>query len=355
MRSRSGDGRKALVTGGGGFLGSAIIRKLLEEGYDVTSYSRGEYPDLEKAGARSIRGDITDRKRTVEAFKGFDVVFHVAAKVGYWGERDDFWKINVEGTGNLIEACKRNRIGNLVFTSSPSVIFDGKDMEGVDESVPYPGEYDSFYSETKAEAERLVLAENSEKLRTVSLRPHLVWGPGDKHLVPAILERAREGKMVRVGKGKNTADMVFVDNAADAHVLADRALLNNPESSGRAFFITNDDPRNMWDFINELLSIAGMEPVRRSVPTSLAFLGAALMENYFKVFRKGQEPPLSRFLVRELSTSHWYDISAAKKELGYEPKVSMEEGLNRLKKWIDGGMRRKYHPKALNRCLRIDE
>ncbi|MBN1390174.1 MAG: NAD-dependent epimerase/dehydratase family protein [Candidatus Thermoplasmatota archaeon] len=339
MSSRSGKGRKALVTGGGGFLGGAIIRKLLEEGYEVSSYSRGEYPDIVRAGARSVRGDITDRKRTLEAFRGFDVVFHVAAKVGYWGEREDFWKINVDGTRNVIEACRRNSIENLVFTSSPSVIFDGKDMEGVDESVPYPKKYDSFYSETKAEAERQVLAGSTEKLRTVSLRPHLVWGPEDRHLVPAILERARRGKMVRVGGGKNTADMVYVDNAADAHVLADRALVDNPDSRGKPFFITNDDPRNVWGFIDELLTLAGLEPVKRSVPTPLAFMGAALMEQYYGLFRKGREPPLSRFLVRELSTSHWYDISAAKKELGYEPKVSMEEGLKRLKKWIDSGMR----------------
>ncbi|MGA1794161.1 MAG: NAD-dependent epimerase/dehydratase family protein [Thermoplasmatota archaeon] len=338
--SREGVGkRKAIVTGGGGFLGRAIIRKLLEGGYEVANYSRGDYPELRKMGVKVIRGDLSNLEETKRAFKGFDVVFHVAAKVGYWGKKDDYWKVNVEGTKNVIEACLQNKIKELVFTSSPSVIFDGKDMEGVDESVPYPKEYDSPYSESKAEAERILLAANSEQLRTISLRPHLIWGPGDTHLIPAIIERAKKGKITRIGKGNNIADMVYVDNAADAHVLADRALRDNPDCRGKAFFISNDDPQNVWEFIDRLASLAGAKPITRSVPTNLAFVGAVFTEAFYKMFKKGKDPPLSRFLVRELSTSHWYDISAAKKELGFVPKVSIEEGLKKLKKWIDGGMR----------------
>ncbi|MGA1873839.1 MAG: NAD-dependent epimerase/dehydratase family protein [Thermoplasmatota archaeon] len=330
--------RKAVVTGGGGFLGRAIIRKLLDEGYEVANYSRGDYPELRKLGAKVIRGDLSNPEETKKAFKGFDVVFHVAAKVGYWGKKEDYWKVNVEGTKNVIEACRHNRIKYLVFTSSPSVIFDGKDMEGVDESVPYPQKYDSPYSESKAEAERMVIAANSEDLRTISLRPHLIWGPGDTHLIPAIIERAKKGGITRIGKGENVADMVYVDNAADAHILADRALRDNPNCRGRAFFISNDDPQNVWDFIDKLISLGGGKPVGRSVPTKLALVGAFFTEVFYKTFIRGREPPLSRFLVRELSTSHWYDISAAKKELGFEPDISMEEGLRRLKIWLDVGM-----------------
>ncbi|MFW3146134.1 MAG: NAD-dependent epimerase/dehydratase family protein [Thermoplasmatota archaeon] len=330
-------GRRAVVTGGGGFLGGIVVRKLLEEGYEVSSYSRKEYAHLEKMGAGTLKGDICDQKRTLEAFRDFDVVIHVAAKVGYWGEREDFRLVNVEGTKNVIEACRKSGIRNLVYTCSPSVVFDGKDQKGLDEGAPYPRRYDSFYSKSKAEAERIVLGANSEELRTISLRPHLVWGPGDTHIIPGIIQRAKEGKMVRVGSGKNIADMVYVDNAADAHVLADRALDSNPESRGKAYFITNDEPRNVWDFIDEILRSAGLDPVKRTVPRGAAMVGATFMELFYSLFKKGEEPNLTRFLIRELTASHWYDISAAKRDLGYRPKVSMDEGLERLEKWFRSG------------------
>jgi nucleoside-diphosphate-sugar epimerase len=324
-----------LVTGGGGFLGNAVVRKLLDSGHDVWSFSRREHESVNKLGAGYIKGNIQDENDVVHALKGMEALVHTAAKVGYWGTFDEFHDANVKGTDNVIDACRKRGVRNLVFTSSPSVIFNGRDMEGDDESVPYPDKYDSSYSETKAIAERNVLKADSGELRTISLRPHLIWGPGDTHIIPGILQRAREGKMVRIGNGKNIADMVYVDNAADAHVLALRALEENPDATGRTYFITNGEPRNMWDFIGKILSLADLGPVKRSVPKGPAMMAAWFMENYYRLFRKGEEPNLSRFLVRELTTSHWYDISAARKELGYEPKVSMDEGLKRLKEWID--------------------
>jgi nucleoside-diphosphate-sugar epimerase len=326
---------KVLVTGGGGFLGNAVVRKLQDAGHEVWSLSRREHEGIKRLGAGSIKGNIQNSKDVENALDGMDAVIHTAAKVGYWGRYDDFYNVNVKGTENIIKACRRSGIKDLVFTSSPSVIFNGKDMEGDDESVPYPKRYDSFYSETKAIAERNVLRANGEDLRTISLRPHLIWGPGDTHLIPGILKRAKEGNMVRIGKGKNIADMVYVDNAADAHVLALNALEKNQNATGRAYFITNGEPRNMWDFIEEILSLANLGPIKTSVPKVPALAAAWFMENYFRVFKKGKEPNLSRFLVRELTTSHWYDISAARKELGYEPKVSMDEGLKRLGRWLE--------------------
>ncbi len=328
---------KILVTGGGGFLGGAVVEKLLEAGHEVTNFSRKEHDNLEEMEVRSIRGDLTIRDDVINAGKGMDAVIHTAAKVGFWGDYNVFHMINVEGTENVVEACRKNGIKNLVFTSSPSVIFNGKDMRGVDESVPYPVEYDSFYSETKAIAERHVLDANSSDLRTISLRPHLIWGPGDTHLIPGIIERAGSGKMVKVGNCKNIADMVYIDNAAAAHVLALVALENNPDCRGRSFFITNDEPRNMWDFIDQIVSAAGLEPAVRRYPAGLAVVAAAVIELFYRAFKKGQEPPLSVFLVKELTTSHWYNISAAKKELGYKPKISMDEGLKKLKNWLDSG------------------
>ena len=215
------------------------------------------------------------------------------------------------------------------------MIFDGKDMKGPDETVPYPPKYDSFYSKTKAIAERYVLSSDNTELRTIALRPHLIWGPGDAHIIPRIIARAKEGRIFRIGDGKNIADMVFVENAADAHVLALEALDGNPDSRGRPYFISNAEPRNLWDFIDEILKAAGLRPIKRSVPSGPALAYVMLLENYYKIFKRGKEPPLSRFLIRELTTSHWYDITAARKELGYEPKVSMDEGLKRLKEWLN--------------------
>lgn len=326
---------KVLVTGGGGFLGSAIIEKLIEAGHETVSFSRSEHPKVKELGAGFVKGDLRNSEEVNEAVRGMEAVIHSAAKVGYWGNYDDFHDVNVNGTKNIVQACRKNRIRNLVFTSSPSVIFTGKDMEGPDETVPYPPKYDTSYSKTKAMAERYVLSSDNTELRTIALRPHLVWGPGDTHIIPGLIERARKGKMIRIGDGKNTADMVYVENAADAHVLALEALEHNPNSRGRPFFITNGDPRNMWDFIGEILSAAGLGPVKRSIGTGPAKVGVGLLEVYYKLFRKGKEPPLSLFLVKELTTSHWYDISAARKELGYEPKVSMDEGLKKLKEWFD--------------------
>lgn len=326
---------KVLVTGGGGFLGGAVVEKLLEAGHDVTSFSRREHDNLKELDVRSVKGDLTIKDDVINATKGMDAVIHTAAKVGFWGDHKVFHMVNVEGTDNIIEACRKNGVKDLIFTSSPSVIFNGKDMEGVDESVPYPDEYDSFYSETKATAEKHVLDANSSELRTISIRPHLIWGPGDTHLIPGIVQRAGSGKMVKVGNCKNVADMVYIDNAADAHVLALEALENNKNCRGRSFFITNDEPRNMWDFIDQIISAAGLEPTVRRYPAGLATVAASVIELYYRVFKKGQEPHLSVFLVKELTTSHWYDISAAKKELGYKPKISMDDGLKKLKEWFD--------------------
>ena len=326
---------KVLVTGGGGFLGNSVITKLMRAGHQVASFSRTEHPKVRKLGAGSIQGDLRDPDQVNEAVKGSDAVIHTAAMVGYWGKYEDFYDINVNGTKNIVHACRKNGIGYLVYTSSPSVIFDGKDMEGPDETVPYPAKFDTFYSKSKAIAERYVLTSNDSELGTISLRPHLIWGPGDTHIIPGLIERAKEGKLVKVGDGKNIADMVYVDNAADAHVLALEALQKNPGSRGRPYFITNGEPRNVWDFIGEILKAAGMGPIKRSVPAGPAMVYSTILEKYYRVFRKGEEPPLSRFLVKELITSHWYDISAARKELGYEPKISMDEGLKRLKEWFD--------------------
>ena len=323
---------KVLVTGGGGFLGGAIVRLLQKRGDDVRSFSRSVYAELETLGVEQIQGDISDQHAVEQAVKGMDLVFHVAAKPGIWGDYSEYYQINVTGTGNVISACFKHRVARLVYTSSPSVVFNGTDMEGVDESAPYPARFHTHYPKTKALAEQLVVDAAGKGLLTIILRPHLIWGPRDNHLVPRIIKRAK--RLVRVGNGRNLVDTIFIDNAAEAHVAAADRLEINPGLSGKIYFISQDEPIPAWDIINGILKAAGLEPVRRSIPHKMAWLIGALLECVYKIFNLKGEPQMTRFLADELAKAHWFDISAAKKDLGYAPRISTAEGLRRLQHWL---------------------
>ncbi len=325
---------RALVTGGGGFLGGAIARMLRERGDQVRSFSRGEYPHLASLGVEQCRGDLTDREALLGAARGCDIVFHVAAKAGVWGSFDEFQRPNVIGTQNVLSACTSLGISRLVFTSSPSVVFDGRDVEGGDESLPYPSRYHAHYPRTKAMAEQLVLAANAPGLATVSLRPHLIWGPGDNHLVPRILARARAGKLRRIGSRPCLVDTVYVDNAAQAHLLAADRLAPGAALCGRAYFISNGEPIPLWEMVNRILAAADLAPVERSIPPWLAYVAGTLCESLWGWLGRKDEPPMTRFVARELATAHWFDISAARRDLGYQPEVTLEEGFRRLREWL---------------------
>jgi len=323
---------QVLVTGGGGFLGGAIVRLLQQRGEDVRSFSRSVYAELEALGVEQIQGDISDQHAVEQAVEGMDLVFHVAAKPGIWGDYSEYYQTNVTGTRNVISACLKHKVARLVYTSSPSVVFNGTDMEGVDESAPYPAGFHAHYPKTKALAEQLVVDAARKGLLTIILRPHLIWGPRDNHLVPRIIKRAK--RLVRVGNGRNLVDTIFIDNAAEAHVAAADRLEINPGLSGKIYFISQDDPMPAWDIINGILKAAGLEPVRRSIPHKMAWLIGALLECVYKTFNLKGEPQMTRFLADELATAHWFDISAAKKDLGYAPRISTEEGLRRLEQWL---------------------
>ena len=327
-----GNQLKALVTGGGGFLGGAIVRKLVERGDTVKSFSRGTYPELEKRGVVQVRGDIGDPDAVKNACAGMDVVFHVAAKAGIWGGYDAYFRANTRGTENVIQACLESGISTLVYTSSPSVVFDGTDMEGVDESAPYPAHYHAFYPRTKALAEQLVVNAAARGLKTVSLRPHLIWGPGDLHFAPRILARSK--KLRIVGNGQNRVDTIYIDNAADAHLLAADRLRASDDISGRVYFISQDDPINLWEMINAILHAGGKPPVTRAISQKTANRAGTLLEFIYRTFRLPGEPRMTKFLAAELGTAHWFDISAAKRDLGYRPAVSTAEGLKRLAAWL---------------------
>lgn len=327
---------KALVTGGGGFLGKAIVRLLLERGWQVCSFSRGTYPELNAMEVQQITGDLADAAAVDRAVNGRDIVFHVAAKPGIWGRYEDFHAANVTGTENVLSACRRHRVGKLVYTSSPSVVFDGTDMEGVDESVPYPERYEAHYPATKAAAERLVLQANGPELATVSLRPHLIWGPEDNHLVPRIIARAKAGRLRRIGSRPCLIDSVYIDNAAMAHLQAGDCLHPGSPVAGKTYFISNGEPIPLWEMVNRILAAGKLPPVSRTISPPLAYLLGAILEKVFGALNLPGEPPMTRFVAKELSTAHWFDIGAARRDFGYDPQVTIDEGLRRLCIWLQG-------------------
>jgi len=325
---------KALVTGGGGFLGGAIVKLLLSKGAQVSSFSRGDYPSLAKLGVECLSGDLKDKEAISAACRGCDTVFHVAAKVGMWGRYADFYEANVDGTANLLEAAKAAGGSRFIFTSSPSVVFAGGDVEGWDETAPYPAKFDSYYAETKARAEQLVLAANSPQFSTVALRPHLVWGPGHDHLVSGIVAKGRAGKIRRIGDFNKLIDTTYIDDAAMAHWLAAEKLSPASPCAGRAYFISQGDPRPNWDIINMILAAAGTGPAVNEVPYGPAYAAATAMETLWRLAGIKSEPPLTRFILQQLTTAHWFDISAARRDLGYAPGTTIEQGMKRLQEWF---------------------
>jgi len=325
--------KNVLVTGGGGFLGKAIVKNLIAKALSVTSFSRNFYPELEDMGVRQIQGDLADKKNVFDAFDQIHAVFHVAARSAEaWGTFEDFFRVNVTGTRNVINACLENNVKQLIYTSSPSVIFDENDMENVDESVPYPEKYPAPYPETKAMAERMVKDVSKKGLDTIVIRPHLIWGPEDNHLLPTLIKKAK--RLKRVGQKEYLIDTIYIDNAADAHILAFEALLKNPQLSGNVYFVSQDEPVPIWTIINAFFDAAGLPPVKGQVSEKTVYMAGTVFEFVYKVFNIKGEPLITKLAAKELSTHHWFNISRAKKDLGYIPTISTKEGLKRLKQWF---------------------
>lgn len=324
--------KHAFVTGAGGFLGKVICRMLLDAGIKVTGFARGEYPELCNMGVVMRQGDIANYDDVLSAMVGCDVVFHVASKAGVWGSRESYFKPNVTGCKNIIEACKSHSIDKLIYTSTPSVTFDGIDESGIDESAPYANHFLNYYAETKALAEAMVLEANSEELKTVSLRPHLIWGPEDGHLVPRVIARAKAKKLKLVGSEDKLVDTIYVDNAAYAHLLAAVALAHsNSQCAGKPYYLSNDQPISMAEMLNKIIGCVGLPKVDKRVPTSLAYVAGFLLEAIYTLLNKTEEPIMTRFVAKQLSTAHYFDISAAKRDLKYLPVITIDEGIRRLK------------------------
>lgn len=322
---------RALVTGGGGFLGRAIVEALLAEGHVVTTLSRGEHRELAELGVRHVRADLADARAMRDAFRGQDAVFHAAAKAGVWGRAADYERANVTATRNVLAACEQHRVPRLVFTSSPSVVFDGADQLDAGNDLPYPKRFLAHYPRTKARAEQLVLAANGHwGLATCALRPHLIFGPGDPHLVPRLIERARAGRLAIVGAGDNLVSMTAVENAAAAHLDAARTLAPGAPHAGRAYFVCQHGPVRLWDWIGELLDALGIARPRRRVPLRAARAAGAGLELLWGLLGLRGEPPMTRFVALQLARTHTYDLGPAQRDFGYRERLDMAEATRRL-------------------------
>ena len=323
---------KILVTGGGGFLGGAILKQLAQAYPDAERHTlqRSNHPEFAAQGVVQHLSALSDEAVVDKAVAGAEMVFHVAAKAGVWGSYESYHAPNVTGTENVLKACQKHGVKKLVYTSTPSVVHSGSSIEGADESIPYATHFSTHYPKTKAIAEKMVLAANSDTLSTVALRPHLIWGPGDNHLVPRIIDRARRGRLRIVGDGKNLVDGVYIDNAACAHLNAAEKLSPDAACAGKAYFITQGEPIETKALINGIVQAGGLPPVEKTISFKAAYRVGAVLEFMFRLFGIKKEPPMTRFVAEQLSTAHWYSIEAAKKDLGYQPTISTSEGLTLL-------------------------
>ncbi|CAA6691538.1 MULTISPECIES: NAD-dependent epimerase/dehydratase family protein [unclassified Lentimonas] len=317
---------KILVTGGGGFVGSYVIERLLARGYSVRSIGRSAQPKLEALGVEVVCGDLTDATVVSSACEGVDAVFHVAARAGVWGSWESYYQPNVVGTRNVVAACRAQGVGRLVYTSTPSVVFNGEPIRGGDESLPYGKNWLCHYAHTKAIAEKETLAANSETLRIVALRPHLIFGPGDPHLLPRVIDSVKAGRLKIVGDGASRVDVSYVGNVADAHLDAFDAL-DSGKGAGQAYFISQGESVELWPWVNSILEGLGHAPLTKRIPLPVAYGVGTLCEGVWKVLGRRNDPPITRFVAVELAKDHYFDISAARRDLGYEPRVGMAEAL----------------------------
>ena len=305
-----------LVTGGTGFLGQHVARALLARGDAVHLMGRdfAAVQDVLAAGARPVPADLRDRAAVLQACAGMDAVCHAGALSAPWGPTGEFHAVNVDGTAHVIAGCRQHGVRRLVYVSSPSVVFDGRDCVDATEAAPYPRRFISVYSLTKKLGEDLVNA--ARDVPAVILRPKAIFGPGDRALLPRLIAAARAGRLPQIGAGRNLVDLTYVQNVAHAIVLA----LDAPHAVGKTYTITNGEHLPLWDVIRQVLRRLGLAADLRTVPLPVALAAAQLMEWRAALTRR--EPLLTRYSVLILARTQTYDITAARRDLGYTPLVS---------------------------------
>jgi len=313
-----------LVTGASGFLGRAVAAELIARGHEVRTLQRRPSG---VAGATDFLGSITDPRILARAVDGADGVVHLAAKVSLAGNAHEFRAVNVEGTRSLLDVAERAGASRFVQVSSPSVAYAGSALAGVGAEPSDPERAHGDYARTKAEGELIALARDSASLHVVAVRPHIVWGPGDTQLVARIVDRARRGRLPLLNGGTALIDTTYIDNAATAICAAhDRA----PEAHGRAYVVTNGEPRPVADILAGICLAAGVRPPRRSIPAWLGRTAGSVIERIWAIVPGADEPPMTRFLAEQLSTAHWFDQRDTRRDLAWSPTVSIDEGLRRL-------------------------
>lgn len=322
--------RKVLVTGGCGFIGRNLVNGFADAGHEVTVLDFGGQPFRDDV--RFVNLNICDRKGVIELCAGMDSIVHNASIVHTKHNQEDIvWDVNYGGTLNIIEACKEHKIPRLVYISSASAVYEGNDIENGDETLPYSTISQAPYADSKIQAEKEVLAfSGSTVTQCCALRPHVVFGAGDNRLLPAILQKAHEGKLKRaIGNRDKLSDFTYVSNFVDAVVIAEEKLVKGSPVCGQAYFITNGEPMAFFDFIEKVLVQLGYPPITGKVPYWLAYSVATVLET-IDTLRGGTlnaEGGLSRFSVRYMVTHHYYSIEKAKRDLGWAPKVSLAEGI----------------------------
>jgi nucleoside-diphosphate-sugar epimerase len=318
---------KVLVTGARSLLAGQVVRQLVQRGDEVVVLQRTGSAVADEFGLAQHLGDVVDADVVAEAMAGVEAVIHAAARVGVVGTRRQFFQTNVVGTRVVLAAAREAGVARFVYVSSPSVAHTGSALAGCGARPAVPRHAKGEYSKSKALAEQETLAADGPAIATLAVRPHLVWGPGDSQLVGRIVERARRGRLALVAGGRPLIDTTYVDNAADALVAAvDRADAGH----GRAFIVSNGEPRTYEELITRICLAAGVRPPTRSVPRAAAWLAGAAAETAWKVSGREDDPPMTRFIAGQLGTAHWFDLRDTRDVLRWRPAVSLDEGFARL-------------------------
>jgi 2-alkyl-3-oxoalkanoate reductase len=312
---------KVLVTGGTGFLGRYVVRALLQRGDEVSLLGRNfsAVQELLAHGARPLAVDLRQSAAVVQACAGMQAVCHCGALSAPWGPRSEFFETNVGGTQAVLAGCRKHGVERLVYISSPSVVFDGRDQCHLTETAPYPPRFTSVYALTKKLGEDLLHA--APEVASVILRPKAIFGPGDPSLLPRLITAARRGRLPQIGTGQNQVDLTYVENAADAAVLA----LTTPAAAGKTYTITNNEHVSLWAVIRQVLQRLAIPLPKRTLPIGLACSAAWLMEGAAAL--TGHEPLLTRYSALILARTQTYDITAARRDLGYQPRISLAAGI----------------------------